>query len=252
MKMLLPYGFRIVGATTKARRLVDAAAAFVGYCSCDAKADVEKEAYLSAFTYGDDFKALLDTTGSARGFNGACWSPYLWLDVDNEGDPEKALLDARRLASSIFDRYRELDDEALLIFFSGSKGYHLGLPTSWGPTPSAHFHRVARRFAERLALNAGAAIDASIYDRVRCFRAPNSRHPKTGLHKRRLNLDELLQLTPKGIRNLAEHPLPFDVPTQTTDLRKLGTIGTSVAVKSKKRPKRKPNAVQASPVARHA
>ena len=29
---------------------------------------------------------------------------------------------------------------------------------------------------------AAVTIDAGIYDRVRAFRAPNSRHPKTGLH----------------------------------------------------------------------
>jgi hypothetical protein len=56
---------------------------------------------------------------------------------------------------------------------------------------SADFHRTARRFAERLAELAAVTIDAGVYDRVRAFRAANCRHPKTGLHKRRLTLDEL-------------------------------------------------------------
>ncbi len=38
-----PYGFRIVGATWEARRLVDATAALAGYAACDERADVTRE-----------------------------------------------------------------------------------------------------------------------------------------------------------------------------------------------------------------
>src|SRR5262249_34410021 len=86
--------------------------------------------------------------------------------------------------------------------------------------PSVSFHRVARYFAEALAAAAGVSIDTGVYDKVRLFRAPNSRHPKTGLHKRRLSLDELLHLTPERIRQLAAVPRPFDLPAVTaTDER---------------------------------
>jgi hypothetical protein len=214
----LRYGFRIVGDTSKRRRLVDAAAAFAGYACCDPRADINCEGYLSVFSYGNDFKTLLQSTGSLRGFTGACWSPFVWFDIDRADHPEQALNDARGLASSILERYRTLDDTALLVFFSGSKGYHIGLPTSWRPAPSATFHLTARRIAEKLAAVAGAVIDTGVYDRVRCFRAPNSRHPRTGLHKRPLALDELLHLSSQGIRKLAEQPLPFDVSPVDADL----------------------------------
>ena len=215
----LRYGFRVVGDPTKRRRLIDAAGAFAGYASCSALAEIDRESYLSAFCYGDDFRALLRTTGSTRGFAGACWSPFIWFDIDNEANPEQALTDARRLVLLILERHRTFDDDALLIFFSGRRGYHVGLPTVWGPVPSGSFHLVARRFANRLATEAGVAIDAGIYDRVRCFRAPNSRHPRTGLHKRRFTLDELLNLSADRIREMARQPQAFDVPTINTDLR---------------------------------
>jgi hypothetical protein len=51
-----------------------------------------------------------------------------------------------------------------------------------------------------------------VYDKVRLFRAPNSRHPKTGLHKRRLTLDELLHLGAARVRQLAAAPEPFTLP----------------------------------------
>ncbi len=43
------YGYRIVGDCRNDRRLVDWPAAFTGYATCDPKADVKAEAYLSAF-----------------------------------------------------------------------------------------------------------------------------------------------------------------------------------------------------------
>lgn len=211
---MLPYGFRIVGSTWERRRLVDAGAALAAYAACDERAAVEREAYLSAFCFGGDFRRLLETTGSTAGFTGPCWAPWLWFDLDRENNLDGALLDARRLAAFILDRFRTLDDDDLLAFYSGRKGFHIGLPTAaWQPAPSADFNRIARRFAERLAELAGMKIDAGVYDYVRPFRAPNSRHQKTGRHKRRFPLDALLALTLDRILQLAERPDPFEVPT---------------------------------------
>ncbi len=210
--MQLPFGFIIRGATSETRRLADASAAFRGYCSLDERADANRETYLSAFQFGDDFRELLEATDSCKGFAGACCSPWLWFDIDRD-DLGVALADARRLASFLIERYR-LDDDAILIFFSGSKGFHIGLPTSlWMPMPSVTLHTAYRRFAERIGQLSRIAIDTAVYDCLRAFRAPNSRHPKTSLHKRRLTLDELLGLSLDGIRELAKTPQAFDVPT---------------------------------------
>ena len=209
-----PFGFRILGSCHEARRLVDADAAFVAYCGCDERADIECEAYLSAFRFGGDFKQRADEWGrlDVKGFDGASWSRWLWVDLDR-ADIGQALQDARRLVAFVAERYG-LDGDELLLFFSGSKGFHVGLPTSlWEPSASATFHTAARRLAEALAERAGVVIDAGVYDRVRAFRAPNSRHGKTGLHKRRLTFDELMGLSVDAIKRLAETPEAFDVPT---------------------------------------
>jgi hypothetical protein len=212
-----PYGFRIVGSPFEHRRLVDHAAAFVAYCSCDERADVNREAYLSAFTFGADFAGRADQWGrlDVAGFVGPCWSPWLWFDVDR-ADLDAALTDARRLAAVLDDRYR-LGSDDLLVFFSGSKGFHLGLPLSicGTPPPSVTFNRTALRFAEHVAELAGVPIDTGVYDKVRPFRAPNSRHPKTGFHKHRLMADELMGLKLAKITERARAPAPFDVPTPT-------------------------------------
>jgi len=208
-----PYGFRIVGDCHNERRLIDAANALAGYAACDQRAEVDREAYLSAFQFGDEFRQHLERTGSTKGYVGPCWSAWLWFDIDRKGRLDLAVVDARKLAASLVERYG-IDGDDLLLFFSGSKGFHVGLPTMlWQSEPSGEFNRLARRFAELAAGRVGIAIDTGVYDKVRAFRAPNSRHPKTGLHKRWLTFDELLHLTPEAIAKLAATPEPFDVPT---------------------------------------
>jgi hypothetical protein len=208
-----PYGFRIVGPLSESRRWVNARAAFAGYAACDPKAEIAQEAYLSAFCFDDDFRRYLDERGSVRGLTGPCGAPIIWFDIDRDGALDVALQDARRLAAGILDRYRDLDDDDLLLFFSGAKGFHAGVPTTWLPAPSTTFNLVARRFAEQLAARIGVRIDSAVYDKVRAFRAPNSKHPKTGLFKRRLSLDELLNLSADAIRQRAVEPVPFDIPS---------------------------------------
>lgn len=209
---MFPFGFRIVGPTWARRRLVDAAEAFAAQARCDPRAEVARESYLSAFWYGERFRRHLDGTGSTKGYGGPCWAPWLWWDIDRADDLEAALADARRLTVALCERF-SVQDADLLTFYSGSKGFHVGLPTApWRPEPAPEFHKAARHFAEAVAATAGVGIDAGVYDRVRAFRAPNSRHPKTGLHKRRLGFDELMGLSVEGILRLAQQPEPFDVP----------------------------------------
>ena len=207
-----PYGFRIVGSCRNPRKLIDWSQAFTAYCGCYEVAQVDKEAYLSAFQYGNEFRQHLTNTRSTRDYRGPCWASWLWLDIDREADLQQATRDAGRLVASIIERY-QIDDEALLTFFSGAKGFHIGLPTSlWNPQPSEEFNKVAGRFAEQLAEQAGINIDTGVYDKVRPFRAPNSRHPKTGLFKRHLNYDELLNLQVSKITALAKQSEEFDLP----------------------------------------
>ena len=208
-------GFRIVGPCTNERRLVDWPTAFAAYASLDARAEVEREAYLSAFTFGEDFRRHLDTTGSTKGFDGECGAEFIWFDIDRT-DLEAARRDAARLCLFLIEHYA-LDDDGLLVFFSGSKGFHVGLPTAlWKPVASGAFHVTARRLAEALAAECGVVIDAGVYDKVRAFRAPNSRHGKTGLRKRALTLRELTLLSVARIQELARDQGAFDVPTVST------------------------------------
>lgn len=205
------YGFRIVGDCRNDRRLIDWPSAFTAYRNCDDRAQTRDESYLSAFCFGDDFRQHLTETGSTKGYKGPTWAPWLWFDIDAD-DIDAATADARTLATMLIQRF-SVDGEQLMVFYSGSKGFHVGLPTSlFNPEPSLTFHAVARKFAETIATEAGVTIDTGVYDRVRAFRAPNSRHPKTGRYKRFLRLGELMALPSKAIVESAETQKLFELP----------------------------------------
>jgi hypothetical protein len=209
----MPFGFRVLGHYASERRPVVWRAALAGHAECDPRAMLERESYLSHFVFGPDFVEHFNAKGSERGFDGPCWAPWIYFDIDRDDDLDTALNDARRLCGTILDRYTELDDDDLLIFLSGGKGFHVGIPTSlWMPEPSINFHKVARRFAEAHAERARVAIDTMVYTKTRLFRSPNSRHPKSGLYKRRISYEELKLLSIEGIFGLAVAPEPFEVP----------------------------------------
>jgi hypothetical protein len=146
----LPYGFRIVGDCRNDRRLIDWPSAFLTYCDCDERAQVETEAYLSAFRFGVEFTEFLNRTGSPKGYAGECWSDWLWFDIDRD-NIELARIDAGKLAGTLVERFQLAGNEQL-VFFSGSKSFHIGLPLSvcGSPRPSNEFHSVCRRLAEQI------------------------------------------------------------------------------------------------------
>jgi hypothetical protein len=211
-----PYGFRIRGTVHDERLLVDAGKVWAAYCSCDAKAAVDEEGYLSAFRFDGGFAEHLARTGSPKGFAGSTWSPFVWFDVDRDeaaGGIERALADTRKLVNTLDERHG-IPRCVLVPFLSGGKGFHVGLPTAlWLPPAGEHFHATAKHFALSIAKEAGVVIDEGVYDRVRPFRAPNSRHPRTGLHKRYVEVGILDTVTVRGVLDMARRPEPFDVPS---------------------------------------
>src|SRR5262249_49127144 len=78
--------------------------------------------------------------------------------------------------------------------------------------PASDNHAVAKSLALRLVGEVGIEIDEGVYDRVRLWRAVNSRHRRTGRHKGRIGLDDLLFLNAGQVRRLAAGPIPYDPP----------------------------------------
>jgi hypothetical protein len=146
-----------------------------------------------------------------KGFDGSCWSPWLWFDIDRAGDLPEALAATRRLVGWLLESAK-VDPAALLLFFSGSKGFHACCPMPMEAQPAADFNGRCRRLAEAIAKAAGAEpIDPAIYTRCQPFRSPNSRHAKTGFYKVRLSASDLDEWTIEQIQEHARSPRPFNL-----------------------------------------
>ncbi len=204
-------GFRVVGPLDGPRRRIHHPTAFDAYRVCDPRAVNGEEAYLSAFCFDVAFSEHLAATGSTKGFAGATWAPLIYFDVDRDSIDE-AFDDTKKLVTSLVVNHA-VAPECLLVFFSGSKGFHTALPTRlFAPSPAEGFHRITREFAQQIAEQANVLIDTGVYDPVRAFRAPSSRHPKTALFKRVLPAEKLGAMTADDCLTLALKPEPFDWP----------------------------------------
>ncbi|NLF59369.1 MAG: hypothetical protein GX580_17220 [Candidatus Hydrogenedens sp.] len=204
------FGFRVAGGPHEPRRLVTWRKAWAAHCAGDVDTG---EAYLSAWTYGPELVAHMKATGGVAGYSGPCWADWIPIDIDGAGvDPvADALGRTCALLAWIESKGARLD--ALSCWFSGGKGFHVLLPNvGLAPEPGPDFRVAARAFVESMGRESGCGPDTAIYDAVRIFRAPNTRHPKSGLYKVSITADELLRISADGVRRLASEPRPGDVP----------------------------------------
>jgi len=178
----------------------------------DDRFNPDQEAYLSAFAFPKpEYITHVRQHGSPRGYTGPASCPWLWFDIDRP-DLDAARRDALTLARFLMQRYPKLDcDEGLGVWFSGGKGFHVGIECWPGNRPDPLVPATAKRLALALANAAGVQIDPAIYDRQRIWRLPNSRHPSSGLYKVPLTLGEL-ELPVERIRELAQHPRGCALP----------------------------------------
>ena len=203
-------GFRMVGGPTADRRPTNWAKAFQAHCHCEDVAQCDRESYLSAFVFDQSYRDHYRQHWTSAQFDGDCFAWFLHFDIDRD-DPEVAHRDAQTLATFIVDQF-ELDEELLQCWYSGSKGFHLLLPTSlWNPSPSRHYHNITKAMAITIAEDAGVAIDQGTYAKVQIFRAPNSRHAKTNLYKRHLGFHRLVTMTMDQVKTLVSAPAPMEI-----------------------------------------
>lgn len=109
-----PFGFWVRGSVEERRELVSARDLFQAYADLDSRIDPNREAYLSAFHFGDDFRDHLKRHDSPKGFDGRCCSPWVWFDLDRI-DLNDALFDVRSLVCHLLEYYPSLDEDELLI-----------------------------------------------------------------------------------------------------------------------------------------
>lgn len=205
----------VCGSLDAARQLVQAEALFRAYHELELPDgfDPDREAFETVFHYpAAEYAAHCRHHGSPKGYAGPAACCRIVWDIDRAGNLDAALADTRTLVRILRDRYGDLADRGLSVWFSGSKGFHLTLLSVPGFDPLPHTPALVKSLALAVASGAGVTVDPSIYDRQRLFRLPNTRHPRTGLYKRFLDPDDLDRLTVPAILDAAKHPAGYPVP----------------------------------------
>jgi len=168
------------------------------------------DAYTSMFLFKEELKLHVDDTGSVSGASRfSVWSPYVWFDID-AADLEVATIDMQALL-------RGFDSMGLLpytvIFFSGSKGYHIGVNSGiFGLEPSVDLPNCMRCICNQMASLFSITIDNNIYNHNRLWRIVNTLHSKTGIRKTAIDINVAMTSDVEILKKLASDNIGNDGP----------------------------------------
>lgn len=173
------------------------------------------DCYATICRFTDDLLTYLETNRNAKGkpsvlgYPGPALLDRIVWDFDHEEDPNQALTDARRFAQNFCSAY-DVPASALRFYFSGSKGFHIEAPvTLFGGLPPLTDLRAIKTLALEIGADA-PTLDPTLYEKLRLYRQPNTRHGKTGLYKIPLTRKEFSSLSLNQIRELAIAPREID------------------------------------------
>lgn len=200
------YGVRVRGPLTGKRHVVRWNDAYKASCACDARAEPGSESYLSVYQFDNGIAEHVKRTGSPKGYAGSAWAAFAAWDLDGS-DLARVLDDARALAAWLASP-GGVRGESIGVSFSGRRGFHIQAPTvaADAAQPGPEFPGQMKAFAVAVATEAGVCVDEGVYDMARLLRAPNSRHPGSGLCKIGLTYAELMTLNIEAITSMAKHP----------------------------------------------
>lgn len=188
------YGFLAEGLNAL-RQACDAETVFLVACEAHEGITSKTELYLSMYWFPAEFIQALKETGTTARYAGACWSPILRFDIDRAGDWAAAVRDAEKLVRYLVETFK-LRAENVQIWLSGMKGFHIGVPIAIfgeAAVASERFAAECKAVAMEIARRANVEIDESVYDKVKLFRCPNTRHGESKLYKIPVSFLELTE-----------------------------------------------------------
>ena len=160
------------------------------------------DVYATYFRYDDAMAEHYRNKKTVAGFKGKVWADWLPIDIDDE-DISNAQHSLKGLLMNLEDE--NIDLNTIKIFFSGSKGFHVMIPSVYfTKEPSEDMPKRFRRLALQLADT--IKIDTAIYDKTRLFRLNNTINSKSGLHKIQISVSEANWLSVDEILALAKEP----------------------------------------------
>ena len=168
------------------------------------------EAYYNHFDVLQSGLGIDEGVSTFKGASGPCRPAFnlVGFDFDHEDNPENSLRDVKA-----FLNYFKF--EHFYVAYSGSKGFHISVPFEYfGLEPDENLPKTLRNLAHELKPHF-PTLDTSVYNIGRKFRAPNTRHAKTGLYKTILKSDRVDTTSMDAIKEYCKtrHDLMYDVRT---------------------------------------
>lgn len=127
---------------------------------------------------------------------------YVWFDFDSDDQGARALTDVKAFI-------KWLNNNDVVLFFSGNKGFHVGVPFQYfGLAINERLLETLKQLAVFLKVTY-PTLDVAIYNAARKWRMPNSKHNKSSLFKIQIHVEELEGATIELIRDCAKSRMPL-------------------------------------------
>lgn len=151
-----------------------------------------EECYTSFFIHTEELLNYVKINKKINGYEGACKIGYLWIDVDSE-DLNNSINSTALILNNLYDKFG-LDKYSVVIFFSGAKGFHIGINSVMFGADNIYDVKIPKIAAMmvkdicRIDFEDGkyqdiGFVDYRLYHHTRYFRYKNSINYKTGSYK---------------------------------------------------------------------
>ena len=158
----------------------------------DSWMNIDKDTYMSLYDYDDGVKDYFSKNKTLSGFDGLLYMPDEFL-LDVDGKDKDDLANARAKTIALTKILEDLDIP-FRLYFSGNKGFHIGIPgTAFRWKPDINLHLKVKD-----ALTAADIFkyaDPSVTDKTRIIRVVNTKNTKAGLFKCEISKEKLLDST---------------------------------------------------------
>ena len=154
------------------------------------------------FRFAEDYRDYWESNKSVKDYSGPCYADYIPIDIDRDSIP--GAIETVQTFLKWFTVNFEMDQSEIPIWFSGSKGFHIAIPTSMlgdAVIPSADLPDRFRYFVSSLG---NWDFDMTIYNANGLWRMENTINSKSGLYK--IRIDDVMSLSEDLLIELATNP----------------------------------------------
>lgn len=182
---------------------------------------------------------------SLKGYNGLCYSDFLPIDIDNKEKPEMSLQSCLDLLRFLEQKYY-VPINTIRIYFSGSKGFHLEIPTILfgNIQPSFDIPRIFKTIVKSFGFS---DIDTKIYYQNCLWRLSNSINAKSGLYKIPLTYTDIINLSYEQLCHKAKIPNKSVIHTSFNDWNAIDSLKELWKNAVKKTPKKQEINIRTKP-----